>query len=277
MTATVDQLAAILRGAGLTVDTSLAGPGEGDGGFSPVGLILHHDAGGLSYVPNWDGHDNTAVAQDMARPGTNGAQFWVGRSGTWYILSAGRKWHAGIGQGYGSIPANSGNTYAYGIETDYGPVRPGWDGATYQENGYTWPAWDDTHRQAIYDGSRALGKALGLSTFCGHREYAPDRKIDPADGLNLDDWRAYINANPTPVPPAPEDDMFSDQDRATLAQVAADTAKSRAALYTTAPGVVDPKTGKPSGAADDILAALLSQVQALTNKVDALAAKVGAK
>lgn len=209
MTASVSDLAGILRAAGLTVSTAYTGPGETDGGFSPLGLILHHDAAGLSYTDGWGGKDDTSIAAYMAKPGNNGAQFWVGRSGTWYILAAGRMWHAGTGSGYGNIPANAGNTYAYGIETDYGPVRPGWSGPTVSSEGYTWPAWDAAHIEAINVGSRALAKALGLNTFCGHKEYAPDRKIDPAN-LSLDDWRAAINgpAPKPPVPPTPDPDFM---------------------------------------------------------------------
>jgi hypothetical protein len=202
VSATAATLAGILRGAGLTVNLDYLGAGETDGQFKPLGLILHHDAAGLSYTDGWGGDDVVAVPRNMAQPGGNGAQFWVGRSGTWYILSAGRKWHAGIGDGYGHIPANSGNIYAYGIETDYGPVRQQWSGPTVTSDGYTWPVWDAAHRTAIDAGSRALAKTLGLNTFCGHKEYAPTRKIDPAN-LSLNDWRAYIGASTPSTPSEP--------------------------------------------------------------------------
>jgi hypothetical protein len=206
MTASVAELASILRDAGLTVDTSLAQPGQ-DWPFSPVGLIMHHDAGGLGYNSKPD--DDLAVPTEMAQKGNNGAQFWVRRTGVWYILSAGAKWHAGDGDGYGSIRPNNGNTDAYGIETDfgpsggrtYGPIVPG----DYQENGYSWPAWDPRQVQAIKVGSRALATVLGLNSFCGHREYAPDRKIDPAGNFDLAAWRKFItDPSPTPVPPTPD-------------------------------------------------------------------------
>lgn len=205
---TLENTVKVLRDAGLTVNTDFLSSPSTDGYLAELrGLILHHDAGGLSYYDDWNGHDNTSVAQNMANPGTPGAQFWVGRSGTWYILCIGYKWHAGVGAGYGEIPANSGNKYALGVETDYGPVRPGWSGATVKSEGYTWPIMDVVQRQAIYDGTAALVKAFVIPTQCAHKEYAPDRKIDIAN-FDLDEWRNYIthyNPGPHPEPPDPED------------------------------------------------------------------------
>lgn len=64
---------------------------------------------------------------------------------------------------------------------------------------------------------------------------------------------------PTPAPPTvPEDDMFSDADRALLTGV-------NAALHAPAQGVTGPD-GKPSNSAGDILAALLRQTEALINQ-----------
>ncbi len=64
---------------------------------------------------------------------------------------------------------------------------------------------------------------------------------------------------PTPtVPTVPEDDMFSDADRALLAGI-------NAALHAPAQGVTGPD-GKPSNSAGDILAALLRQSQASFNQ-----------
>ena len=215
MTATVDELSGILAAAGLAVNTSLARAGE-SGTFAPIGLMVHHDAAGLSYVDGWDGRDVTTIAESMAPKGANGAQFWVGRSGAWYILSAGLKWHAGSGGPYGKIDADGGNRETYGIETDYGPVRAGWTGPTVTSVGYTWPQWDRAHREAIDRGSAALAAALGLSVFCGHKEYAPARKIDPAN-LDLNAWRRAIGAGPQ----LPEDDDVTDDDIERIAQRAA--------------------------------------------------------
>jgi hypothetical protein len=218
MVASVAQLAAILEGAGLRVNTGLAGAGE-SGTFAPVGLIFHHDAAGLSYVDGWGGADVTTVAQNMAVKGANGAQFWVGRSGVWYILSAGLKWHAGDGDGWGAIGAGDGNAESYGIETDYGPVRSGWSGPVVTSAGYTWPVWDATHLESIYRGSAALAAGLGLSAFCGHMEYAPARKIDPAN-VSLDAWRAAI-ADPATIGSG-DDVALSDADKAFINDAIAD-------------------------------------------------------
>jgi hypothetical protein len=213
MAASVSELASILKNAGLKVVVGLAGQGE-SGEFNPIGLIFHHDGVGLSYVDSWRGKDNLNVAKNMSVKGTNGAQFWVGRSGTWYILSAGKKWHAGAGGPYGNIGRSSGNARSYGIETDYGPVRAGWTGKTVIYEGHSWPVWDNQHIDSVYEGSAALAKELGLNTFCGHKEYAPGRKIDPAN-VDLNDWRKYIINPPAPTPaptPTPPEDDVTPQD-----------------------------------------------------------------
>lgn len=217
MVASVSTLQQILGDAGLKVNTSFAGAAE-SGSFSPIGLIFHHDAMGMSYVDSWGGKDVTTVAKNMSVKGANGAQFWVGRSGTWYILCSGRKNHAGKGGPYGNIGSGEGNTKSYGIETDYGPVRSGYSGTVVKSAGYTWPTWDDAHIHSVFQGSAALAKGLNLNTFCGHKEYAPDRKIDPAN-VDLNSWRAYIK-NPTD---SGDDDMpLNDADKAFINDAIAD-------------------------------------------------------
>jgi hypothetical protein len=87
---------------------------------------------------------------------------------------------------------------------------------------------------------------------------------------------AWQPPHPTPVPPTPEDDMFSDEDRAALAALKADTTKIRDAVTTTASGVVDPKTGKPSGDTADVDSAVLKLLRDLSGQVGALGTRVGA-
>jgi hypothetical protein len=205
MSPTVIDIKNAIEGAGLKFSDDFY---MGGGGlWEPLGLIEHHDAGGLSYIDNWDGQDDTAIAEHMANPENLGAQLWVGRSGTWYCLSDGRKGHAGLGVGWQAIPPDSGNTYACGVEVDYGPVRPGWTGPTLYENGYTWPVWDMQHKASVWIGSAALTKAFGWQAPCGHKEYAPARKIDPA-GYSMAELRGFVvgwtPSNVTPKPPEEE-------------------------------------------------------------------------
>jgi hypothetical protein len=109
----------VLRAAGLNVHEmpGWQGRGEDDGRFAPVAIVLHHDAMGLGWDNNPANDDN--VPAYMAQAGNPGAQFWVKDDGTWWTLAAGRKWHAGLGHGFGMIPPNSGNTFAAGVETDH--------------------------------------------------------------------------------------------------------------------------------------------------------------
>lgn len=211
MRLSTEALIGCLQDAGLTVITKFLTEGESDGGFDPIGLILHHDAGGLGQRTT--GVDES-IPQNMAQRGNNGAQFWVPRNleRTVYLLSSGRKWHAGTGNGYDLIPANSGNSRAYGIETDYGPTTANdiVPAAYFGVDGFDWPEWSAEMKITIdiLSGALVHGAQLDFNSCCGHKEYAPDRKIDPAN-FDLDGWRTAIQTwggNPTPQPP-PEEDM----------------------------------------------------------------------
>jgi hypothetical protein len=199
----IGDIADPLRAAGLAV-TELPGwrtRGESDGGFSPIGVIWHHDGMGLGFDGDPSNDDN--VAEFMSQNGNNGAQIWIRKDGNVHLLASGRKWHAGIGRGFGDIPANDGNTFAVGIETDHTFGNP----------------WPQELVDAIVATSAVLGNQYGWSTsnMCGHKEYAPDRKPDP-EGVDCNEWRRLTGVKkiqllgpaPTPTPkpdPDQEDDM----------------------------------------------------------------------
>lgn len=200
-------LADVLRAAGQQV-MELPGwqqRGESDGRFEPLGILLHHDAMGLGFNSNPD--DDLNVPKYMSQNGVDGAQLWVSRTGLWVVMAAGRKWHAGIGQGWGAVPANSGNTYLLGVETDHTDGNP----------------WTPEQARAINDGCRALVRHYGWkpSNCCGHKEYAPGRKHDPSD-WDLDAWRRYLATTPSattpaapttnPTPPEEDDMPLTDAD-----------------------------------------------------------------
>lgn len=256
MTLPLADAAGVLRNAGLNV-IELPGwqtRGESDGPFHPFGLLLHHDGEGFGYDTNPNNDMN--VPEYMSQNGVNGAQFWVRRDGTWVCLAAGRKWHAGLGQGYGDVPANTGNSDMAGVETDHTVGNP----------------WEKPQFDSIYIGCRALVQHYGWSTrnCCGHKEYAPDRKIDP-DNFDLNAWRAYIgsqgssagqSAGPAippaqggpvaaegPLQPAPlQEDIVTPQD----VQAIADAVWQR---------ILPPEAGAASGAAaGQAIAVLLNRV-----------------
>lgn len=192
-------LADVLRAAGQQV-LELPGwktRGESDGRFDPIGILLHHDAMALGW--NSNPNDDLNVPKYMSQNGNDGSQLWVSRHGLWVVMAAGRKWHAGLGQGWADIPANSGNSLMLGVETDH-------------TDGDPWPA---EQMAAINDGCRALVRHYGWQArdCCGHLEYAPGRKHDPS-GLDLNAWRAYLASSGKPAPattptatPPEEDDM----------------------------------------------------------------------
>src|SRR5437868_7721217 len=167
MTALTAGCVQAMRNAGLDVVEMPGWQGRGESGrFAIRGIILHHDASGLH---------NDNVAQYMSQDGVNGAQLWIKYTGQVYILAAGLKWHAGAGRGFGNIPANDGNAYCVGIETDYSGTGPR-------------PAAID---EAIHTLTRVLVEYYGMDPardLALHKEYAPDRKIDLAN-FDAAAWR----------------------------------------------------------------------------------------
>lgn len=184
-------LADALRNAGLKVIELPGWQGRGESGsFNPIGILLHHDAMGLGF--NANPGDDMNVPDYMSQNGNDGSQLWVRRDGAWVVMASGRKWHAGSGRGYGDVPAGGGNTGFLGVETDHTTGNP-------------WPA---EQLDSINRGCRALAQHYGwkASNCAGHKEYAPDRKIDP-ESFDLDAWRRYIRggtaSNTTAPPTAP--------------------------------------------------------------------------
>lgn len=153
---------------------------ETDGPFDARGVLLHHDAMALGYV-NADLSDNLNVPKNMARSG-NGSQVWIGRDlqnrMALVFMASGRKWHAGSGSGFRSIPAEQGNSLTIGIETDH----------------TTGTGWDDEMMHYIDVTTILFCDEFGIDPdrwLAGHREYAPGRKPDP-ESYDLNAWRARV-------------------------------------------------------------------------------------
>ena len=174
-------IADVLKRAGLEVvemkDWKTRGRPASTGGFDPRGLMLHHDASARGPSPT-----EPAFIAKKGRPGIPAplAHCWVDTNGVWHVLAAGRANHAGKGKGFGRIPHNSGNTYSIGVETDH----------TAKEN------WFPGQLEAVTRGFAALADAMSIdpmTSICGHKEYAPARKIDPSR-TNMDDFRHDVAA-----------------------------------------------------------------------------------
>jgi hypothetical protein len=104
-------LADILKGAGLKVVEVASWKTRGHGVMSSVkGILCHHTAG-----PKTGDYPSLAIVRD-SRPDLKGpiAQLGLSRTGTWYILAAGKSWHAG------STKDDSifGNSNTIGIEAE---------------------------------------------------------------------------------------------------------------------------------------------------------------
>ncbi len=201
-----------MRAAGLTVVEVQGWETRGrPQRYDPLGVLEHHDAsslrsGELGALP-------IIVAGRTGIPGPL-SQWQVGRSGTWYLVAAGRANHAGAGGPHGEIPADSGNRYLEGVEV--------------ANDGRTEP-YSPALRRSLDIGLACLlteirGSLLSRITswLLGHREWAPGRKSDPRHSM---DWRRQRlrtvlarwtapTTTPAPAQPAPatpdlelEDDM----------------------------------------------------------------------
>lgn len=190
-------LADVLRDAGLKVAEQPGWQDRGRGPMSTVsGVICHHTATAApGIMPSLK--LVTQGRSDLAGPLCH---LGLGRDGTWFVVAAGRANHAGGGSWKGVI---DGNSTFIGVEAE--------NAGTGKE------PWPDVQMDAYRRGVAAILKKLGAdaSMCCGHKEYAPKRKIDP--NFDMDEFRAgvaAIMAGGAPVrPPIPAAD---DKARPTL-------------------------------------------------------------
>ena len=152
----------VLKDAGLKVATADGWVDRGHGDVDEiVGVICHHTAGPkIGNMPSL----NTVINGRPDLPGPL-AQLGLGRDGAYYVIAAGKAYHAGAGSWKG---ITTGNSSFIGIEAEN----------TGLSNDTPWP---EVQLDAYRRGVAAILKHLGKSEdFCaGHKEYAPGRKIDP--------------------------------------------------------------------------------------------------
>lgn len=178
----LNNLAAVIRAAGLPVVEVPGWLGRGAELTRVSGIVLHHTAG-----PRTGDYPSLATVRD-GRPGIPGplSQIGLGRERV-YVIAGGRANHAGVG----SWPGITGNSDTIGIEAE--SVGLGNDWTRFQIDAYPRLA-------------RALAVAYGVPAqrVIAHREWAPTRKVDPA-GIDLREIRRFVAAD--------EDDMFNEADR----------------------------------------------------------------
>lgn len=187
-------IAARLRAAGLNVHEVAGWQDRGSADFNPRGSVDHHTAGPrVGNAPSL----NICINGRTGLPGPL-CHVLIGRDNTCFVIAAGRANHAGTG-GWRGL---SGNSSVYGIE---------------RENvGTTAEPWraDQTDVAARAHAALVRGRA-GADMVCGHREWAPTRKVD-AHSVNYAAFRQtvkdYLSKQggtvPEPDPPVQEDEMY---------------------------------------------------------------------
>lgn len=177
--AMLTDLANILRKANLTVVEEPGWKTRGHGVMKSVkSIIVHHTAG-----PATGEYPSLRVVRDGRAdlPGPI-AQLGLGRSGKWYVIAAGKAYHAGSTKD----DAIFGNPNAIGIEAEGKGTPADATGHKY------WPAaqWNSYVR-----GVKALQAAYGIPTsrVLGHKEAVvpAGRKIDP--NFSMTEFRAALN------------------------------------------------------------------------------------
>lgn len=176
----------VLKDAGLKVATVDGWENRGHGDISkPVGVICHHTAGPRNgNMPSLD----TVV---KGRPDLSGplAQLGLGRDGSYYVIAAGRAYHAGAGA-WQSV--TTGNSSFIGIEAENTGLSDD-------------SPWPEAQMDAYRRGVAAILKRIGQKAdFCaGHKEYAlpHGRKTDPT--FDMDAFRAAVAGILDGTAPAP--------------------------------------------------------------------------
>ncbi|CAF1030342.1 unnamed protein product [Adineta steineri] len=171
-------LADILRGAGLTVIESEGWKTRGHGIMTSVkGILVHHTAG-----PATGDFPSLKVVRD-GRTDLAGplSQLGLGRSGTWYVIAAGRSYHAGA-----TIDDSIfGNANAIGIEAEA-------TGSPSTNTGHA--SWPEVQYQSYIRGVKALQAAYAVPTsrVLGHKEAAVPLGRKPDPNFSMDEFRAAL-------------------------------------------------------------------------------------
>lgn len=133
--------------------------------FTPKGTCFHHTASNRN--------SGNAPCLGLVIRGTTAVSgplcnILIGRDGTIYLVAAGYAAHAGLGGPNRGVPKDSGNRYLVGFEV---------------ENDGRGEPWSRELIQACDEAFAVTLKFLRRRArrHQGHKEYAPLRKIDPAN------------------------------------------------------------------------------------------------
>jgi hypothetical protein len=161
-----------LRDWGLTVVEVPGWQTRGSSDFNPRGFVAHHDViGPTSRVP-------AIIVEGRSGPDPVPgplSQFWLERNGRVHLVAAGRANHAGEG-GWRGL---TGNTSVWGCEAN--------------NLGVPSDPWPQVQLDAYVKLAAACADFSGFdaSYVCGHKEWAPTRKIDPHT-IDMGRFRARV-------------------------------------------------------------------------------------
>lgn len=195
MTGRLLWLPAALRDAGLRVSIVGGWESRGRATMHPKGLVLHHTA-----APTTSNAPSLRVVIDGRSdlPGPL-CHVLVGRDLTCHVIASGVSYHAGTG-GWRGI---SGNASVIGVECE--------------NNGTTEP-WSAGMVDVMVRISAVCANAAGFGAemVCFHKEWAPQRKVDP-HSLNATEIRRRVADLLRPPITAPQEEP--DMDPAALVVV----------------------------------------------------------
>jgi len=175
----------VLLNADLKVAEQPGWKTRGHGDVATIkGVICHHTAGAKS------GNMPSLGVVTNGRPGLSGplAQLCLGRDGTYFVVAAGRCFHAGRGDWQG---INTGNSSFIGIEAE--------------NTGLGNDPWPEVQLDAYRRGVAAILKKIRANAImcAGHKEYAlpHGRKNDPT--FEMVPFRQQVSAIMAGTAPAP--------------------------------------------------------------------------
>lgn len=146
---------------------------RGSSSFAPRGHVLHHDV--ITDQPGT--HDSVPPIIIDGRSDLPGplANFWLERDGDVHLCAAGRANHAGEG-GWKGLDSN-------------GDV---W-GTEMNNLGVPSDEWPEPQLEAMARLAAATADYSGFTaaTVCGHKEWAPTRKIDPHT-IDMSSFRRWV-------------------------------------------------------------------------------------
>lgn len=148
---------------------------SGPGPFTPGGTVFHHTASARTggNVPSLG-----LVVQGTSEVSGPLCNILIGRNGRVILVAAGRSNHAGFGGPLRGIPKDSANMHTIGVEV---------------ENDGRGEPWTRELLRAVDTTFTVLLDFVGQGPgrHFGHKEWAPDRKIDPA-GVGMDADRRRV-------------------------------------------------------------------------------------